>query len=89
MRAGTEDEAATPVTEDLLAVAEEETFDGEIICVKMGDARIAYQLDRFKLVGLKIRQVVDKRTGDKAQPLEVKADWRQRLDDFLKPIPDN
>jgi ATP-dependent exoDNAse (exonuclease V) alpha subunit len=89
LRAGTEDEAATPVTEDLLAVAEDETFDGEIICVKMGDARIAYQLDRFKQVGLKIRQVVDKRTGDKAQPLEVKADWRQRLDDFLKPIPDD
>ncbi|HWD18180.1 MAG TPA: ATP-dependent RecD-like DNA helicase [Verrucomicrobiae bacterium] len=88
-REGTEDEAATPVTEDLLGVAEDETFDGEIICVKMGDGRIAYQLDRFKLVGLKIRQAVDKRTGDKAQPLEVKVDWRQRLDDFLKPIPDD
>jgi ATP-dependent exoDNAse (exonuclease V) alpha subunit len=89
LREGTKEEAATPVTEDLMGVAEDETFDGEIICVKMGDGRIAYQLDRFKLVGLKIRQVVDKRTGDKAPPLEVKADWRQRLDDFLKPIPDD
>ncbi|HEX3627352.1 MAG TPA: AAA family ATPase [Verrucomicrobiae bacterium] len=89
LRTGSEDEAATPVTEDLLAVAEDETFDGEIICVKMGDGRVAYQLDRFKQIGLKIRQIVDKRTGDKAQPLEVNADWRQRLDDYLKPIPDN
>lgn len=89
LREGTGDEAGTPVTEDLLAVAEDETFDGVIICVKMGDNRIAYQLDRFKQTGLKIRQFVDKRTGDKAQALEVKADWRKQLDDFLKPIPDD
>ena len=89
LRAGTQEEGATPVTEDLLGVAEDEAFDGEIICVKMGDARMAYQLDRFKQVGLKIRQVVDKRTSDKLPPMEVKADWRQRLDDFLKPIPDD
>ncbi len=83
LRAGSEEEDATRVTEDLLAVAEEETFGDEIRIVKMGDGRLAYQLDRLGTVGAKIRDAVSKRTGDKAKPLSVQADWRQRLDTEL------
>lgn len=89
LRAGTEEEQGALVTEDLLAVAEEENFGDEIISVKMADGGIAYQLGRFKRVGLKIRQTIDKRTSDKAGPLAVVADWRKRLDEHLKPIPND
>ena len=88
LRSGSDEDNGTRVTEDLLRVAEEEAFGDEIHLVKMGDGRTAYQLDRLSKVGDKIRDVVSKRTGGKAKPLSVTADWRQRLDDFLGPIPD-
>ncbi len=82
-----EDGTSSPVTEDLLAVAEEELFADEIRMVKMADGRIAYQLARLAEVGSKIRDVINKRTGGKAQPLEVEANWEERLTAFLRAIP--
>jgi hypothetical protein len=83
LRQDVNDREGTQVTEDVLAVAEEEQFGGEIRLVKMGDGRIAYQLGRFAEVGEKIRDVVTKRTSAKAQPPTVDTDWRKRLDKVL------
>src|SRR5206468_9524886 len=88
LRQGTDTDDATQVTEDVLAVAEEEQFAEEIRLVKMGDGRIAYQLGRLAEVGAKIRELVAKRTGAKAKPIEVEADWHKLLAQILGPIAD-
>lgn len=83
LRAGTDEKDTTRVTEDLLTAAENATFGDEIRLVKMDDGRLAYQLDRLASIGAKIRETVNKRTGAKAKPLAVQADWRKELDKFL------
>lgn len=78
-------EERTEVTADLLAVAEEEQFDGVIRLIRMADKRPAYQLDRFAAVGEKIRDTVTKRS--KPPRHEVTVDWRAELDTRLGPLP--
>lgn len=75
-------EHTTQLTADLLAVAEDEVFEGEIRIVKMSDERPAYQLERLALAGDLIRKTVDKRVKAERHPLKV--NWRKQLDEFLK-----
>lgn len=77
-----EEELRTPVTGDLLAVAEDERFSGEIRLVQMADGRRAYQLERLGAVGDLIRSTVNKRI--EAERHQVNVDWRAELDDFLE-----
>jgi ATP-dependent exoDNAse (exonuclease V) alpha subunit len=76
-----QDEARTEVTADLLAVAEEEQFDGVIRLIGMRDKRLAYQLERFAEVGTRIRDTVKKRS--ESARLELEVDWRSELNCFL------
>src|SRR6202008_1456622 len=75
------EEQKTPLTADLLAVAEDQGFEGEIRIVKMADDRPAYQLERLALTGDLIRRTVEKRVEAKRHTVEV--NWRKALDDFL------
>ena len=87
LRKGDDDrkEERTEVTADLLAVAEEELFAGEIRLVRMADDRVAYQLERFAAVGELIRSTVQKRV--KAARHSLSDDWRAKLDARLGPLP--
>ncbi len=78
-------ESATQVTADLLAVAEDEYFDGEIRLVEMADGSRAYQLERLAQVGEVIRTTVNKRAEAKRHTLKV--DWRKELDQQLGVLP--
>lgn len=78
-------EEHVPVTADLLAVAEEENFPGEVRTVHMADGSKAYQLERLSAVGELIRSTIDKRA--KAEPHKIKADWRAALDEQLPELP--
>lgn len=80
-----QNEERTDVTADLLAVAEEEQFDGEIRIIRMADKRPAYQLDRFAAVGELIRATVNKRIQGQRHQLAV--DWRVELDTRLGAMP--
>jgi hypothetical protein len=73
------------VTGDLLAVAEEELFEGEIRLIRMADERLAYQLERFSKVGELICSTVKKRTQARRHDLDV--DWRAELDRHLGKLP--
>jgi hypothetical protein len=84
-RAPEKDEHHTPVTADLLAVAEEEHFIGEIRLVEMADGSRAYQLERLSKAGELIRSTVDKRA--QGQPHNISADWRHELDEQLGALP--
>ena len=75
-------EDRTDVTADLLAVAEEEQFEGEIRIVSMADGRPAYQLDRFADAGEIIRNTIQKRS--QAQRHQLAENWRPELDRFLE-----
>lgn len=77
-------EERTDVTADLLAVAEDERFKGEINVTTLADGRKAYQLCRFTDVGKVISEMVKKRATAKRH--EIKIDWRAELDDYLKEI---
>lgn len=79
------DEGRTAVTADLLSVAEEEQFDGEIRVLRMADQRPAYQLERFAAVGEIIRSTVKKRL--KAQRHELSVDWLSELNRHLGELP--
>lgn len=79
------DERYTPVTADLLAVAEDELFPGDIRLVKMADDSRAYQLERLAKAGELIRNTVEKRATGK--PHEISADWRRELDQQLGALP--
>lgn len=74
-------EQKTDVTADLLAVAEEELFSGEIRIVELADKRMAYQLERLGEAGELIRSAIEKRI--RAPRHEFKIKWRQDLDRFL------
>lgn len=77
-------EERTEVTADLLTVAEEEQFPGEIDLLAMADGRKAYQLERLTAAGELIRTMVNKRTTAKRHQLDI--DWRTEFDDYLKQI---
>jgi hypothetical protein len=79
------DEHHTPITADLLAVAEDEYFQGEIRLVEMADGARAYQLERLTKSGELIRSTVDKRAA--GQPHKISADWRRELDQQLGALP--
>ena len=72
----------TQLTADLLAVVENELFEGEIRIVKMADEAPAYQLERLAAAGGLIRQSIEKKI--KATRHSLNVDWRKLLDDFLK-----
>lgn len=84
-RAPEKDEQHTPVTADLLAVAEDEQFAGEIRLVEMADGSRAYQLERLAKSGELIRNTIDKRAQSQAHQLN--ADWRHELDQQLGALP--
>jgi hypothetical protein len=84
-RAPERDEHHTPVTADLLAVAEDEHFAGEIRLVEMADGARAYQLERLAKGGELIRSTIDKRA--QGQPHALNADWRNALDQQLGALP--
>ena len=84
-REETEEERRTEITADLLAVAEEEQFPGEIRLISMADGRRAYQLERLGAIGDLIRSTINKRT--KAQRHQINVDWRAELDILLKALP--
>jgi hypothetical protein len=80
-------ERHTPVTADLLAVAEDGVFAGEIRLVDIADGTRAYQLERLAKAGEVIRTTVEKRlTG---QELTVTAEWRRELDLLLGSLPND
>jgi len=72
------DEQRTEVTADLLAVAEEEEFPGEMRLVELADGGRAYQLERLSQVGERIRNTVKKRSEAPRHNLRV--DWDAELD---------
>lgn len=78
-------ELQTNVTADLMKVAEEENFAGEIMIVNMADGQPAYQLARLASVGEVIRGTIAKRV-EQGQRLQLKVDWRGELDKLLGPI---
>lgn len=82
MQAENDKEQKTQITADLLAVAQDELFEGEIQVVEMADERPAYQLDRLAAAGKLIRDTIEKRIGAKRHSLKI--DWRNALDSFLK-----
>ena len=81
---GSSNEARTDVTADLLAVAEEEQFEGEINISALADGRKAYQLSRLTDVGNVISGMVKKRAAAKRHDLKI--NWRAELDDYLGAI---
>ena len=90
LRQGTEDreEQAVQITADLLGVAEDDAFEGEIRIVTMADGRPAYQLERLGGTGDMIRSTVEKRALATRHSLD--ANWRTALDAFLeKKFPDD
>jgi hypothetical protein len=84
-REETPGEQRTEVTADLLAVAEEEHFSGEIRLIKMADNRPAYQLERLGAVGDLIRSMVTKRIG--GQRHQINVNWRGELNQLLGSLP--
>lgn len=78
-------EEHTPVTADLLAVAEDEHFSGEIRLTEMADGSRAYQLERLASVGELIRTTVTKRAEGQRHKLAI--DWRAELDQQLGALP--
>ena len=78
------DEQRTLVTSDLLRVAEDMFFEGEVRVVEMADGKPAYQLERLGAAGDLIRKTIDARRSGRRHNLLV--DWRARLDDLLDPF---
>jgi hypothetical protein len=74
------DERRTAVTADLLAVAEEKQFPGEVRLVELADGRRAYQLERLFDVGELIRNTIRKRSDRRRW--EEKEKW-YRANDVL------
>lgn len=80
-------EQTTPVTGDLLAVAEDELFAGEVRVIKMADDRPAYQIERLAQAGKLIRETIDQRVSPQSQRNKVSGNWRSELDQLLGPLP--
>lgn len=83
------EEQNTEVTADLLAVAEDERFAGEIRLVSMAGGSPAYQLERLGAVGDLIRRTVDRRTEPKTSKRhDLQVNWRDEIDaSFTDPMP--
>ena len=91
-RDSSDDESPTLATSDLLGVAEDTLFDGEIRVVEMSDGKPAYQLERLGKAGDLIRKTVERRI--KGRRHNVRADWRRELDreldkEFSGCVPEN
>ncbi len=71
------DEQRTEVTADLLSVAEDKQFSGEVRVVELADGGRAYQLERLAEVGELIRTTIRKRTEGARHKLQV--DWSAEL----------
>lgn len=84
-KANSTGERLAEVTADLLSVAEEDQFPGEIQVIKLPDETIAYQLERFHIVGQTIKTAITQRIGAPRHSLPV--DWRKELDAILGELP--
>jgi hypothetical protein len=83
----TNDEQRTEVTADLLGVAEDDHFAGEVRLTPLADNRPAYQLERIGAAGDLIRSTVNKRVDGQRHLLAI--DWRAELDQLLgKSLPE-
>ena len=80
-----QNEERAEISGDLLAVAEEEQFDGQIRIIRMADKRPAYQLERFAALGDMIRDAVTKRSKPPRHELAI--NWRAELDKRLGAMP--
>ena len=80
-----DDAGQTLVTGDLLRVAEDEQFPGEVRIVEMADGTPAYQLERLGAASDLIRKTVTRRAAAKRHGLVV--DWRAELDRVLDDSP--
>ena len=78
-------EQLTLVTGDLLRVAEDTLFAGEVRVVEMSDGKPAYQLERLGAAGDLIRKTVEKRICGRRHGLVI--DWRDELDRILEDPP--
>lgn len=89
LRKGDEERKEDPtlVTNDLLAVAEDEQFDAQIKIVSLKNDAPAYQIERLANVGELIRRTIEKRSQAARHKLDV--DWRKELESFLKALPDD
>ena len=81
------EEQTAQITTDLLGVAEDEAFPGEVRIVKMADNRPAYQLVRLCEAGDLIRSTVEKRVSAMRHCLDV--NWRAAIDAFLEEMPED
>lgn len=81
-----DDEQPPLVTGDLMKVAEDDCFQGEVRVVMMADREPAYQLERLGAAGDLIRRSVNSRLRGKRH--NIVADWRGELDDLLG-VPDS
>ncbi len=80
----TDSEQRTLVTADLLRVAEDTLFEGEVRVVEMADEKTAYQLERLGTAGDLIRRTVNRRR--KARRHNLVVDWRAELNALLGPV---
>ncbi len=87
LRDQAEDEQRTLVTGDLIKVAEDTLFAGEIRVVEMTDGSPAYQLERLGAAGDLIRKTIDARAQGHRH--NVVFDWRSELDKGLDPLPND
>ena len=81
----TGDELRTLVTGDLLTVAEDTLFHGEVRVVEMANGKPAYQLERLGLAADLIRKTIEGRVSGRRHNLVV--DWRGELDATLGALP--
>ncbi len=89
LRKGDEERKEDPtlVTNDLLGVAEDEQFEGQIRIVGLKNEAPAYQLERLADVGELIRKTVEKRSQSARHKLDI--DWQTELDSHLKALPED
>ena len=89
LRKGDEERKEDPtlVTNDLLGVAEDEQFEGQIRIVSLKNEAPAYQIERLANVGELIRKTVERRSQSARHKLDI--DWQKELDAHLKALPDD
>lgn len=80
-----DDEQPPLVTGDLMKVAEDDCFQGEVRVVMMAYRKPAYQLERLGAAGDLIRKSVDGRRRGRRHHVAV--NWRRQLDGVLGVLP--
>lgn len=80
--AASKEAQGTEVTADLLAVAEDENFPGEVQLAEMADGQRAYQLERLAKVDALIRTKVTRRSEGPRHQLTI--DWRAELERYFQ-----